>query len=127
MQSFITILTFHYPHELDIVRSYLEAHGIECFAKDEFTVQNDHMFSPAVGGVKLQVRQGDYARAEQLLIAVGHLRKEPQPAHHKTAKWQQFAANIPLLRNWQPEYRITFVVGLILAVLLFSIYILFFS
>jgi hypothetical protein len=126
MQSYITILTFHYPHEMDIARAYLEAHGIVCFAKDEFTVQNDHMFSPAVGGVKLQVKQEDYARAGELLKAAGYM-KDTQYTQPKTPRWHQFASRVPVLRHWLPEYRISFVVAVVVVALLVVVYMLFFT
>ncbi len=48
----------------------LEAEAIECFVKDEFT---DPFVSNAIGGVKLQVREQDCARAIQILKDAGFL------------------------------------------------------
>lgn len=127
MSSLITIKTFIYPHEMDVVRVYLESHGIDCFVKDELTVQAYHVFSPAVGGVKLQVRQGDYLRAETLLVARGYLLKEEKEQSTYEPKWEKFASNIPVLNKWRPENRIVFSVFLLVILIMTAIYFVFYS
>ena len=67
MNKLITIATYTYPHEMAIMRSKLEANGIECSAKDEFTVQVHNFYSNAIGGVKLQVKETDAERALAIL------------------------------------------------------------
>lgn len=64
---FKTLATFQYPHEAAIVQGRLQALGLECFLKDELTVQAYHFLSNAIGGVKLQVKESDFERAKQLL------------------------------------------------------------
>jgi hypothetical protein len=63
MNEFVTIRTFTYPHDAFIIKTRLEDEGIECFLKDELTIQADNFLINALGGVKLQVRQSDYAKA----------------------------------------------------------------
>ena len=72
MEEFITILTFTYPHEMEIVRGRLESEGIECNVLDEFTVQVHNFYSNAIGGIKLQVKKEDLSRALQVLKASGY-------------------------------------------------------
>ncbi len=38
MKDFVTIMTFSHSIEITVLRSRLEADGIECFLKDEYTV-----------------------------------------------------------------------------------------
>ena len=65
-----------FGHELAVARSWLESEGVECYVKDELTVQVNPFYSNAIGGVKLQVREEDAERAIQLLKEGGFL-EEP--------------------------------------------------
>ena len=77
MDRLVTILTVSYPQELLIIRSRLEFEGIECFTKDELTVQAYVGYSNAVGGVKLQVLEEDASKARKILMVLGYLKEEP--------------------------------------------------
>jgi hypothetical protein len=83
MDSLITVKTFTYAHEAAVARSLLHAEDIFCFLKDELTIQANPFYSNALGGVKLQVRQQDVARAADILktYATG----EPQTIAIRTA------------------------------------------
>ena len=72
MKEFITILTFTFPHEMEIVRGRLESEGIECNVLDEFTVQVHNFYSQAIGGIKLQVKKDDLPKALEVLKASGY-------------------------------------------------------
>lgn len=63
----VTVNTYTLPHELAIHRSKLESMGIECFVKDELTVQVHNFYSNAIGGVKLQVKEIDLEDALMIL------------------------------------------------------------
>lgn len=77
-EDWTTIKTFNMSHEAIIIRSMLEAEGIECFIKDELTVQVDPFYSNALGGAKLQVKALDSERAIRLLEENGYIEKEIQ-------------------------------------------------
>lgn len=63
----LTVNTYTLPHELAIHRSKLESMGIECFVKDELTVQVHNFYSNAIGGIKLQVKEVDFEAAKDIL------------------------------------------------------------
>ena len=65
--KFTTILTGTFGSEIAVVRSKLESEGIDCFVKNELTAQVLPHISNAVGGVKLQIRESDLARALEIL------------------------------------------------------------
>ena len=67
MSKWVTVLTVGLPQHMWVIRTRLESEGIECFAKDELTVQSDNLYSNAVGGVKLQVQEDDVPRAIEIL------------------------------------------------------------
>jgi type III secretory pathway lipoprotein EscJ len=66
-------MTFTYPMELAVLRTRLEADGIECLVLDELTVQANPLYSNAVGGVKLQVRESDIQKAVEILKDGGYI------------------------------------------------------
>ena len=74
--NFVTVLTFTYQYEVAVIRGRLESEGIECFVQDEFTVQTNPLFSNAVGGIKLQVRESDLERTVEILKEAGYLKNE---------------------------------------------------
>ncbi|MEX0315687.1 MAG: hypothetical protein AB3N18_16035 [Allomuricauda sp.] len=67
MDNPITIATYTFPHEVFVDRSKLEAFGIECFVKDELTIQVHNFYSNALGGIKLQVQSKDVEKAKEIL------------------------------------------------------------
>lgn len=62
----VTIAAFSHPLEAHIVRGRLETEGIESFITDENMVTN-WLFSTALGGVRIQVREDDAERARGIL------------------------------------------------------------
>ncbi len=66
-EELVTIATFSMAVEADLARAKLESEGIECFLADEHTVTVNWLYSQAVGGVKLQVRESDAQRALEIL------------------------------------------------------------
>ena len=80
MNDLVTVAVFTYPHEMAVVRAHLESEDIPCFAQDEHTVAANPFYSNLVGGIKLQVRTGDVARAREILLGAGVLAGEqPRP------------------------------------------------
>jgi hypothetical protein len=50
-----------------VEKSVLEAAGIECFLQDDNVVRMDWLWSDAIGGIKLVLRQQDAEEAEKIL------------------------------------------------------------
>lgn len=50
------VITCTFPHEAQMIKSYLESTGIETFLKDELTVHVNNYISNAVGGVFLHIQ-----------------------------------------------------------------------
>ena len=66
-EKLVTITTFHFPHEAHLVRTRLESEEIEAFVADEHTARIMPFFGPAIGWIKLQVRESDEERAKEIL------------------------------------------------------------
>ena len=62
-----TVATFDTIIDAHIAMGRLETVGIACSLMDEHLVQTDMLYSPALGGIKLQVNQKDVERACQAL------------------------------------------------------------
>lgn len=62
----ITIGTFEYVADVQIVKAKLEYEGIPVFLKDETILATDPLISAAIGGVKLQVYTSDRERAMEI-------------------------------------------------------------
>jgi len=65
--SLETIATFDFLPEAEIARGRLLAEGIPGQLADQYLVQANWLYSPAVGGIKLQVEAQDAARARDVL------------------------------------------------------------
>lgn len=72
MINWITVATFTYPHEAQMLKARLESEGLNVIVKDELTTQVYHFLSPAVGGVKLQVPQEELESALRVLKDAGY-------------------------------------------------------
>lgn len=122
MDYFQTIAVFTYPTELFVAKAFLESHGIECFVKDEMTIQVHNFYSNAIGGIKLQVTEKDYGKARDLLIQNGFINEEEQTAENKNdfiLKLDRITSKIPLINSLKFSYRI--IIPFILLVILITI------
>lgn len=63
----ITVATYNSPIEAHIFAGRLEAEGIQCILEDEHIIAANWLYSNAVGGVKLRVREVDAESASRLL------------------------------------------------------------
>lgn len=63
--------------ELDVARGFLESEGIEAFAPEEHYMTSAGGIGLEVGGMRLQVRRQDAARAAKLLQDI---EESPRPA-----------------------------------------------
>ena len=70
MDNLVTLKTFTYPSEVDVLRAQLESEGIECFVQDELTAL---VYPFAVGGVRLQIRESDIDKAKEILKDGGYI------------------------------------------------------
>jgi hypothetical protein len=103
-------MSFTYPYELAILRSRLESENIECFVKDELTVQVNPFYSNAIGGIKLQVRESDLQRAIVILKETRYLDDVEIKPSKLTVKLNNWTLRIPFLKRLQLEFRLIIIV-----------------
>jgi len=59
MDNFITIATFDYPHQIEILKHRLNMEGIAYYFENEATLSVVPMYSIALGGIKLKIHPND--------------------------------------------------------------------
>lgn len=77
-EKLVTVASFTDVIEAKIVQSMLEAEGINCYVQDENIIGMNWMYSAAVGGVKLKVKESD--KDEALVLLSDNVRIEEVPA-----------------------------------------------
>ncbi len=66
-EQLVTVNTYIMPYEADIVRSLLESENIPVFLMDYQTIYIKWFYAIALGGIKLQVHENDFALASELI------------------------------------------------------------
>ncbi|RYM31508.1 DUF2007 domain-containing protein [Brumimicrobium glaciale] len=116
---FVTVLTVYYSHETAVIRGRLEAEGIECNVIDELTVQVNPLYSNAIGGVKLQVRESDFENAIVILKEGGYLTDSDleKSAPKMISFFERNTSKIPLLKNVRFEIRVMVIVAVLVGII----------
>ena len=63
----ITFTTVLYMHEADLLCMKLAASGIKTFIPDQNTMLIQPCYASALGGIRIQVDENDFARAGEVL------------------------------------------------------------
>src|SRR5690606_6717174 len=67
MENYQLIAIFTYPSDLVIAKTLLESHNINCYVRDELTVQIHNFYSNAIGGIRLEVPKDKADLGKKLL------------------------------------------------------------
>ncbi len=116
MKNLITLTTFEYPFEAQVIKSKLESEDIYVFLKDELTIQIDNFLSNAIGGVKLQVFEKDVAQALKLLKVYDVKIYERSKPEKFAVLFQNITNKIPVLNKVSVENRGVVLILLIIAI-----------
>lgn len=73
MYGWNIVQTFMFPQDAYMAKAYIESEGIPVLLQDEMTTQVYSLYSNAIGGVKLLVRDQDVAEALRLLGEGGYI------------------------------------------------------
>lgn len=69
-EKLITLVTYTYATESYLLIAKLDTEGIFSFIKNEHTVSTQNFLSNAVGGIDVQIKEKDLARASEILAEV---------------------------------------------------------
>ena len=122
MDKFVTILTFNNPIELAVLRTRLEADGIECLVLDELTAQVNPLYSNVIGGVKLQVKERDIKRTIEILKNGGYIKDEDLQSSKSLIKFDNATSQLPFLKNIPLELRLVIIVAIVISAVFGIIY-----
>ena len=63
----VTLAAFNKPYQAHLAKSRLEAAGVPAFIRDEHLISINPLYSPALGGVKVQVPDVHLKEAREIL------------------------------------------------------------
>lgn len=69
-QQLITVATFLYSTEANIIKGRLASEGVVSYLFDDITIDTDPLVSNAIGGVKLKVDKVDETKAKEILSSI---------------------------------------------------------
>ncbi len=107
----VTVTHVSWLHEADLVKSQLEAEGIEAFVPDAGAASALPLHAQALGGLRVQVRPGDLDQAREILALDAEAERADDPdcpscgsseiRYDRLAPWAAFLAvlflGVPLL------------------------------
>ena len=76
----VTIAAFNMPYQAHLAKSRLEAGGIPVFIRDEHLISINNLYSPALGGVKVQVPENHLKEAREILDSVPDVELQDEEA-----------------------------------------------
>lgn len=112
-----TVISLSLPHQAHIVKGLLEVEGIAVTLHDEFTVQVNNYYSGAVGGVKVQVSESDFEKAESILKSAGYIIDSKETENIQIKEFNKFTDSIPLLNRLPFELRIIAIATIVLTLI----------
>lgn len=121
MSNWTTIISFTYPHEAHLVKAILESEGIKVVMKDELTVQVNNFYSNAIGGVKLMVKDSDYAYAYQVLSESGFIKEKGKKPNEFLMRLDHLTSKLPFIGKSIIELRLLVFVALTLTIIIVPI------
>jgi len=71
MTELVTIARYSMPYEAHLAKARLEAEGIPVFIADEHLLSINWLYTPAVGGIKVQVPE-DWVEAARDILTTDH-------------------------------------------------------
>ena len=67
MEAFITIATFDYIHQIEILKHRLNHEGFQYYFENEIMSSFAPMYSTALGGIKLKIHPNDFENVKAIL------------------------------------------------------------
>ncbi len=116
MDRFVTVLILNNPIDLIVLRTRLEDEAIDYLVPDELTTQVNPLYSVAVGGVRLQVRESQVSEVQELLKELGYW-EEQKSERTFLDKFDSATSQVPFLNTIQPLFRFLILVTIFVLVL----------
>lgn len=121
MDNLTTVITFTLPHDAHFAKAKLQSEGVEVFMKDEMTAHVNHLYSGAIGGVKLQVRSADVDTAHRILVESGYIEEHSRKQNSLLIKLDKQTSTWPLVGRLGVELRLLVAITVVLAIVVVTI------
>lgn len=121
MNNLVTVISFSLPLDAHFAKGKLQSEGIEVFMKDELTAQVNHLYSSAIGGVKLQVKRDDADAAHKLLVEAGYIIEHAYKPNKLIISIDKYTASWPLIGRLDVALRLLVTITLLLTILVIAI------
>ncbi|NLZ94885.1 MAG: DUF2007 domain-containing protein [Bacteroidales bacterium] len=121
MDNLTTVISFTLPHDAHFAKAKLQSEGVEVFMKDEMTAHVNHLYSGAIGGVKLQVRSADVDTAHRILVESGYIEEHKRNENSLLIKFDKLTSSWPLIKALPVEIRLIITAALIVSVVIVTI------
>lgn len=121
MDKLITVISFTLPHDAHFAKGKLQSEGIEVFIKDQLTTHVNHLYSGAIGDVKLQVRRSDLATAYRILVESGYIQENTHKPSKILMKLDNFTSHWPIVAGLGVELRLLISIALVLTIVVVTI------
>ena len=121
MNKLTTVISFTLPHDAHFAKGKLQSEGIEVFIKDELTAHVNHLYSGAIGGVKLQVRSADVDAAHRILVDSGYIQEHTNKPNKLLMKLDQWTLNCPLIGRLPVQLRLLVAIAVVFAIVVVTI------
>ena len=76
----VTVASFNMPYQAHLAKTRLEAADIPVFIRDEHLISINQLYSPALGGVKVQVPENHLKEAQAILASVPDVELQDEEA-----------------------------------------------
>ena len=96
--KFVTVRSYSTPYEANLVKSGLDAFGIDSILIDDYTINANWAWSNLLGGVKVQVEESEIEHAVQLIEA------EPSDEQDEKDAWAETGIVCPTCNSSDTRY-----------------------
>jgi hypothetical protein len=114
MKNWKVLISFDLPIAAHILKGRLETDGFSIKIRDEYTIQVNNFYSPAIGGVKLLVPEKEYKQARIQLLRYGVIEESEIDENTFLLKFEMFSSRLPFIGHLLFEFRLLIIVGVFL-------------
>ncbi|MDR1500656.1 MAG: DUF2007 domain-containing protein [Tannerellaceae bacterium] len=112
-EKMVEIARFQYTAEAHTLMAMLRAEGIECYLRNEYSV--NVMGYADTGGARVEILESNVGRAMEVMQAGGYDIPDEDSSYGQIKALTGWAGRIPLLRKMTPEMQIVTVFVIIAA------------
>ncbi|MFT6244334.1 MAG: hypothetical protein ACJA0U_000230 [Salibacteraceae bacterium] len=106
-----------------LIKSFLEFEGIEVQLLDELTTQTGSIYFAASGGIRIQVREPDIAKAMAILKEKGYGNPDVDKSNQLFNALGKFSKKVPFLKGLRTEEAVFALAALIVTIVLIIFYV----